>query len=338
MKKKLFIIAALFALFLTGCAKDNSEIETEPKMVTVSVTMTSPDDDGTRVSLTPDGLIPHGFILKWETTDKLMLCFEYIDGATTEYFYGNANIDPNSIINDGKTADFTFTVPQAIPLNQNFNLYAVYQKTNNDGNDGGYFVPNTKKYFLEQSESTYITLNQPTNPRPMLYYSKGNIANTANPDIGPINLSHAGWMMALHFKNISANTIDLPLYIYFSALVATCVHNGDHPTLSTTYFDFDFSSNCFFSSTPDEQNIYLSINKPNMPLYGGTLAPNESIIFYRWIASGLDYGKLEGFIEFPNGKKDVFANLYSARPVTYGKVYHFYTTWDGFNFERTTRY
>lgn len=125
MKTKLSIIAALFALILTGCAKENIEIEVEPKMVTVSVTMTSPEDDATtRVSLTPDSGTPHGLILKWETTDKLMLCFEY----NANYYHVDANIVPNSISTSGKTANFTFSIPTQIPPDATFNLYVVYQK------------------------------------------------------------------------------------------------------------------------------------------------------------------------------------------------------------------
>lgn len=335
MKTNLLIIAALFALVLTGCEKEYSEIEAEPKMVTVSVTMTSPDDEGTRVSLTPDSETPHGLILKWETGDKLMLCFEY----NANYYYDDATMVPNSISNNGKTAIFTVPIPSAIPANALFNFYVVYQKTNSNPTDGGYFLPNTSKYFLEKYESTYLTLN---NSRPMLYYSKENISNTASPEIGPINLAHAGWMLALHFKNITQSEINLPTCIYFTPIICTCVHNGDHSgnyyTPSEAYFDFSSTDTTYFSSTPDIQNIYLSINETGSPFYGGRLASGESIIFYRWIASEVSLPDLAGVIYFPGGPSDVANNLYGKKTLTYGKVYHMYTTWGGTEFERAAPY
>lgn len=110
MKTRLSIFALLFVLVLTGCAKDNSEAES--KMVTVSVTMTSPEDDAaTRVSLTPDSGTPQGLLLQWETTDKLMLCFEY----NAHYYHVDAPIVPASISANGKSADFTFAIPPKFP-------------------------------------------------------------------------------------------------------------------------------------------------------------------------------------------------------------------------------
>jgi hypothetical protein len=329
MKTKLSIIAALFALILTGCAKENRD----PKMVTVTVSMTSPEDDAaTRVSLTPDSGTPQGLILKWETTDKLMLCFEY----NANYYHVDANIDPGSISANGKTADFNFTIPTQIPSGANFNLYVVYQKTNGNSTDGGYFRPNTKIYDLEKNESTYITLNQPTNnsnPRPMLYFQKTNIANTATPDIGPINLIHAGWIMAIHFKNNSSTDIDLPKYIGlapFSFSGDYWVYNGNDIDNFTT--SFDFSSHTFSSSNSDLSELDLYINKDGSPLYGHKLAPNTATVFYRWVASDTSIPQLFGGIEFPDETFDVTYPGLSAKTITYGKVYHIYTVWPDFAF------
>jgi len=331
MKTKLSIIAALFALILTGCAKENIEIEVEPKMVTVSVTMTSPEDDATtRVSLTPDSGTPHGLILKWETTDKLMLCFEY----NANYYHVDANIVPNSISTSGKTANFTFSIPTQIPPDATFNLYVVYQKTNGNNSDGGRFRPGTKIYDLEQYESYCVTLDQlnPTTqrgiPRPMLYFQKANIANTATPDIGPIDLIHAGWIMALHFKNNSSDPIDLPKYIGIAPFIDWVYNGNDIDNFITS---FNFSSHTFSSSNSDLIELDLYINEEGNPLFGHKLAANASIIFYRWVASDTSIPKLYGGIEFPDGTGDfLYPGTPGTKTVTKGKVYHLYTVWPDF--------
>ncbi len=338
MKTKLSIIAALFALILTGYAKENIEIEVEPKMVTVSVTMTSPEDNAaTRISLTPDSGTPHGLILKWETTDKLMLCFEY----NANYYHVDANIDPNSISTSGKTANFTFSIPTQIPPDATFNLYVVYQKTNGNNSDGGRFRPGTKIYDLEKTEKDCITLDQlnPTTqrgiPRPMLYFQKTNIANTATPDIGQIDLIHAGWIMALHFKNNTGAEMNLPEGIGFGVpyFAQVWVFNGDSFTILTTSFDF---SNHTFSSSPSTQHqsdLFLSINEDaSNPLYGQQLAPGASIVFYRWIASNTSIPTLRGEIGLGDWDFSYTDSMIPAKTITFGKTYHVYTTWDGEDF------
>ncbi len=337
MKNKLSIIAVLFALILAGCTKENIETEAEPKMVTVSVTMTSPEDDATtRVSLTPDVQTPKGLILKWETTDKLMLCFEY----NASYYHVDATIVPGSISANGKSANFTFAVPEQIPSGVTFNLYVVYQKTNGNGTDGGYFRSGTKKYDLEKSEKDCITLDQlnPTSQRgisrPMLYFEKTNITNTDNPAIGPISLMHAGWIMALHLKNNTGADIDLPGSINLGTphFSKDWVFNGDCWTIVTTSFDF---SNHTFSSSPSTQHqsdLYLSINEDDSPLYGGKLAVNASTVFYRWVASGTSIPALTGEIDFGFPFGGITDSKLPAKTITFGKTYHVYTTWDGEDF------
>ncbi len=352
MKTKLLIIAALFAFILTGCAMDNLEIESrpepEPKIVTVSVTISSPDDyvipksgADTRVSLTPNSETPHGLILQWETTDKLMLCFEYNDGTTTHYYHVDAAIDPTSISANRKSADFIVAIPGAIPFGENFNFYVVYQKTNSDSADGGCFRPNTKIYDLEMHESICLTLDKPISnqrgiSRPMLYFSKTNITNTDDPAIGPISLTHAGWIIALHFKNNTSAVIDLPVFINLSSVYFDCVFNGDNP-ISTT--SFDFSSQTFFSSSTELKDIFLSINKAGNPLYGDRLEAEASTILYRWVATNPTIPMLLGGISFSgNGVEVITRVLLRSKTVTYGKVTHIYTTWDGTSFEFSSRY
>ncbi len=352
MKNKLFIIAALFALILTGCAKENLETEIEakpeaqtkagPKKVTVSVTMTSPVDNATRVTFSPDSETPHGLIFRWEETDKLLLCYEYNDGTITHYYHGDGAIKPESISEDGKTADFDCIIPSDIPTDATFNFYAVYQKTNSDDADGGCFQPNTKIYDLEMHESICIRLDngggQRGIVRPMLYYSKTNIINTESPALGSIKLQHAGWIMAIHLKNNTGAEMNLPAFIILASVYFNYVSNGDGDnSISTT--SFDFSDNTFSTGSSDLKNIFLSINKDGNPLSGHKLKADESIIFYRWVATNTTIPKLLGAISFSGDDVDqITSTLLPPKTITFGKVYHIYTTWDGSKFEFSARY
>ena len=66
-----------------------------------------------KVSLSISGL---NMDMKWETGDKLMLNFKY-NGS---YYKADAPIVPASISGDGKTAQFTITVPSEIPADATF--------------------------------------------------------------------------------------------------------------------------------------------------------------------------------------------------------------------------
>lgn len=208
------------------------------------------------------------------------------------------------------------------------------KKTNGNNSDGGRFRPGTKIYDLEQYESYCVTLDQlnPTTqrgiPRPMLYFQKANIANTATPDIGPIDLIHAGWIMALHFKNNSSDPIDLPKYIGIAPFIDWVYNGNDIDNFITS---FNFSSHTFSSSNSDLIELDLYINEEGNPLFGHKLAANASIIFYRWVASDTSIPKLYGGIEFPDGTGDfLYPGTPGTKTVTKGKVYHLYTVWPDF--------
>jgi len=172
----------------------------------------------------------------------------------------------------------------------------------------------------------------------MLYFEKKDITNSDNPDIGTIKLIHAGWIMAIHFKNNTSGEIDLPEYIAFGKDNVNWVFNGDWYYVGTT--SFDFSNHIFSYSISSTQGwLYLNINEDNnSPLYGNRLARGASIIFYRWVASGTSIPALDGDIWFPNWDSDTNSSMIPARTITYGKTYHVYTTWDGTNFSRTAQY
>lgn len=329
MKNILSVIIALFALILTGSTKETPKEGNEPRTVVVSVTMESPED--TRVSLTPTATTPHGIALAWEENDKLMLCFEY----NGNYYHNDAPIVASSIRNGGKVADFSITIPGQIPSNVNFHLYAVYQKTDGDDTNGGYFQPETRKYQLETNEYSCLTLNQEGRiPRPMLYFSKKNILKTANPDIGTITLNHSGWMVAIHLKNSTGIGVPYPRELTLGA-GRGWIFNGRG---DNTQVGFDFGKNQFWTDHSYEAMKGLTLYPnysyyPLSPYYGETLSDGGVVTFYRWIASSDDIPELTCGTAISNPLpgspwlhvSSASLKLSAKKPITKGKVYHIYT-------------
>lgn len=343
MKKTLFTLA-LLAMIMVSCTQDNLEIEAqENRTFTVSAAMPEANDDAqTRVSLTPDAETgSYGLDLKWEEGDKLMLCFEK-DGT---YYHNDAPIVGSSISNNGKSAQFTITVPSEIPNNASFCLFGVYQKTDTRDNNGGYFKDGSMFYKLENGEEQCITLDKMGSSeigiaRPMLYFSQANIENSSEPAIAPINLKHSGWMMALHFKNSSGAEIDMPLRILLDNPQGTKWAWNGIPSNNTIYFDVSTQAFSYESSTKErDRDLWFKINEFNwLPLYGQKLAAGESIVFYRWVASHADVPQLSGEATFRGSIYQNTSTNISPKTVTNGKMYHVYSEWDGIDYKFVEAY
>ena len=343
MKKTIFTLAT-FAMIMVACTKENLEIEAqENRTFTVSAAMPEANDNAqTRVSLTPDAESgSYGLELKWENDDKLMLCLDH-DGT---YYHIDASIVPSSISNNGKSAQFTITIPTEIPANETFNLFGVYQKTDTGDNNGGYFKDGSKLFELENGEEQCITLDKMGSSekgiaRPMLYFSQANIENSSEPAIAPINLKHSGWMMALHFKNSSGAEIDMPLRILLDNPQGTKWAWNGIPSSNTIYFDVSTQAFSYESSTKErDRGLWFKINEYNwLPLYGQKLAAGESIVFYRWVASLVEVPQLRGIL-LPEGNQDFTTpTTILAKTVTNGKIYHVYSEWDGTDYKFVAAY
>lgn len=334
MKKTLFTLAAL-AMIMVSCTQDNLEIEAqENRTFTISAAMPEANDDAqTRVSLTPDAESGHyGLDLKWEADDKLLLCFEQ-DGT---YYHNDAPIVGSSISNNGKSAQFTITVPSEIPTSATFSLFGVYQKENTwTATNGGYFKDGSMLYELENGEEQCITLDKMGSSekgiaRPMLYFSQANIENSSEPAIALINLKHSGWMMALHFKNSSGAEIDMPVTLKLDNPQGTkWAWNGYHGN-NTIYFNVSTQAFSYESSTERDRTLWFTINEYNwLPLYGQKLAAGESIVVYRWVASLPDVPQLRGGATFRGNIYPETSTNMPSKTVTKGNVYHIGLIWDG---------
>lgn len=345
MKKYLISLAALAIMFVS-CNKEELTVEPAPRTVNVTAAIASPGGDAqSRISYTPTSSTgSHGIVLEWEEGDRLTLCFVH-NGS---YYTNQAFLIPGSIDESGKTAVFTITVPSEIPDNEAFDLYGVYQqlKTTTTVGSGGLFDVNSTVYWLYNLDEVSTSLDTPSSGypdigiiRPMLYFSKTGIVNTANPDFNYISLQHSGWLMALHFKNTSAGILNFPMrFIVESQNGSNWVWNGNITGTNKTFFNV--ATGDFSTSTSYYKNCYFSFNSPESPYYNvSSINGGESYTFYRWIASGPNVPELKVKMTTKTDVSDYYlsTNL-SSRTVENGKVYHVYTEWDGTNFNLVSPY
>ena len=335
MKQRLLPVAILLMLIASCSDKErlqpNTE-ETAPRQITLSAWMpkeqispTDPDTK-TRISLTPDTKTPHGLELKWEEGDKLLFNFEYQDN----FYETTATIRQGSISEDGLQATFTVTIPDAVPDNALFNLSAVYQKAN-ALNPIGHFLENTNDYLVKNGDDQGITLNQPGGNGkgmvdPLLYFHRDDI--TA---LETVQLNHAGWIMALHFKNSGNTDISLPQKIVIGNSENTdWIWNGSG---NESGLKFNPGTAAFGGDELLSGAISININSTEVqPLYGNQLAAGESIILYRWIAGKPDLPEMEGEL-FPGEGSHKTSGKMKAGKAVPGRVYHLFTEWNGTEFK-----
>lgn len=328
--KKLFILA-LLAVATVSCNKTEIEVPAgEERTITISASL--PNDTDSRMTYESDGKTPHGIRLKWETDDKLKLCFRY----NTNYYHVEAPIEAGSISGDGRLAKFTIALPTEIPANAKFDCYIVYQRENLwKENNGGYFLPGTATYMLEDNEIQGVTLdksgpNGSGKMRPVLYHRLKNVDMSA---LGNLPLEHMGWIMALHLKNNTTAEIKMPPSIELT-------YNGPDEN-SKIYNGKDYEGVDFNMETLEIVNrkgntgwyvagiVYLISQYDWLPYYKKTLAAGESITYYRWVVSTPLVKPMRAESGFNN--KTVRTPDYTQEKsgVTKAKVYHLYLQYNG---------
>ncbi len=350
MKSKLLVLLSALSLLTFGCSRENMEPEQEEaKGMTLEVSMVAEP----RIAVNPDdSTTPFSLSLKWEDVDQLMLCFK----CNGSYYHNKAALIPGTLNSDGKTAKFALTVPKEIPVGAQFDLYGVYQKTNDNPADGGAFLPGTAKYRLEQEEKVCITLDKTGKDdahkylgkiRPMLYFIKTGLQNNNTTSIR-LALQHSGYVMAMHYKNTGSSPCPMPEYIKLQSTDNTnwLLNGGEEvPGGAVADVDFEFGDNqqTSFSGTPGSALIFQTDAEHAawMPFYDATLKSQEEVIVYRWVANSqnsvpslkgaMKRKCIEGGTCFGDSWTD---GAYSPKSsVTNGKVYHLHAAWDGMEFK-----
>ncbi len=334
--KKLFLLAAL-ALVAASCAKTEIDAPAQEQGRTLTLTASLPaDGPESRMAYATDGRTPHGLTLKWAAGDKLHLCF--VHGG--QYYHADTEaLEASHITTDGKRANFTVTVPAAIPADAAFDFHAVYQKINTwTNNNGGYFETGTANYIFEDNEEQCITLDREGSSqkgiiRPALRYTQKN-ATAAT--LGSMAFEHMGWVLALTFTNSSGAEMDLPASLrlrYDRESPTSFIWNGFHGfnTVKT-----DLNSGTASSSTSGWDSkacVHFEINFVGYtwhPLYGQKLAAGASITLYRWVISTPQIEPMLGYLQRIGAQSENrTVTQLPSKTVENGKVYHVRLEWDG---------
>jgi len=318
--KRIGIAFAALALIFMSCDKEDLTVEPAPRTVTVTASIASPDDDvHTRYTLTPTdptgGTLTHGLEFKFEATDWIRFWFEW--GSTVKV---SLNVTPNSISPDGKTAQFTITIPEEIPDGATFNLYVGY----GNAYSGRY---GEASLSMGSWEEQYVDLEGEHKIRPMLYHSQKGIVNSEAPVINNINLQHTGWIMAFHYKNSSDVEINYPYWLRFTSADATAWtwNGGNNPAYEKF---FDLSTGTHDNDKGNELTFNIQEN-----YFSSRLAPGATRTFYRWVTSELNVPELVITDIDAGGYPRPLPSNIRARTVENGKIYHLYVEWDGTNLE-----
>lgn len=339
MKVK-FTLAAL-ALIAAGCS--NQELteavqegqDSNARIVTLQATMPETTDQApaTRATYESDGKTVSGVVMKWESTDKLKLCFKH--GGN--YYYKDADIVPGSISTNGKMAMFTLIVPTEIPDEDTFDFYAVYQREHpNSYFPSGYFHPGTTNFEIVADEYCNVTLARRGDSglgiiNPMLLFSA---KNTTKAGLGTLklNFEHTGWIMALHLKNSTGSERDLPRSIEFRypyESTTSFIWNGYTLTYNDVLMDVSTGTvTTSFSDWQKKQCVIFGINEySDNPLLNGKLAAGAELVLYRWVVSTPQIEEMQTKFVRKNGIYFYTTNRLPARTVAKGKVYHVFLDW-----------
>ena len=297
MKVKLTFAA--LALIAAGCS--NQELteavqdgqDSNARVITLQAAMPETADEApaTRATYEPDGASVSGVVMKWTDTDKLKLCFKH----GTAYYHKDATIVPGSISADGKTAKFTWEMPTEIGDGDAFDFYAVYQRPYmRETYFGGIFEAGTANYKLVSQDYVSVTLDKGGRDgdgiiNPMLLFSRTGITK-AGLNTLTLDLTHTGWIMALHLKNSTGAEMHLPKKIQFQYLTespSSFVWNGVYLRSATVKMDVTTRT-----ITSDDSEwvrkacVSFSVNEASsQPLYGQKLAAGAEQVLYRWVVS-----------------------------------------------------
>lgn len=321
--KRIITILTVLTLFTVSCTKTELNLpKAQDRTIIVSATIPA-DETASRVSYTTtDGSL--GITLKWNDTDKLMLCFVH----NGNYYHKEASIVSGSISQEGKKADFKIEVPKEIPAGTPFTLHAIYQQTDGNKDNGGCFEENTERYVFEGREEWCLTLDKKNNApnqhlgtiRPALISTRKEVTTAT---LNNLSFQHMGWVMALHLQNTTGKDQPLPESLSFQSDANASIWNGYH-------FDHSVSVNLndgkIESKIPQKNSIVFDIS--NSPLWGKTLKNGNTIILYRWLLSTHQTDNMTAYLLSDNGKKRIDAPaILPHKTVKPGMVYHVHLKW-----------
>lgn len=323
--KKIITLFTFLSLFIVSCTKTEVVPPTmNERTITISATM--PTGEESRVNYAGGTSEQRSITLKWETTDKLMLCFVH----NGKYYHKEATIVSESISQDGKKANFKIEVPKEIPAEASFTLHAIYQQTVGENDNGGYFKENTAEYVFEDRENWRITLKNSNTEennlsviRPTLVSTQKNVTATT---LGNLSFQHLGWVMAVHLQNNTGEEQSLPKYLLFQNDENPPLWNGAHDAYSV---NINLDNDQIESNDITKKHVInFYISSPYSPYKGKTIKNGETIVFYRWLLKTDYINDMEAYILLNNTNFITApAIILPHKKVKPGTVYHVYLKW-----------
>lgn len=329
--KKIIALFTVLSVFMIGCTKTEVTPSTESDR-TVIVSATIPAEETSRVSYDTSGAKLLNISLAWNEEDKLKLCFVH----NGKYYYQDASLQKGTITEGGKKAKFKFTLPEGIPTGGSFTLHAVYQRTDGEESNGGYFLKDTEKYVFENCEESRIALKKNENEsdagiiRPTLKYTQENAKLST---LKNMPFEHLGWLMAIHLTNTTNRKINLgsalTLQYKKEDTSSSYIYNGNQ---SYDLINVDLKTKQIHSEKADNKLVLFNI--ANSPFAKETLDPQESIVIYRWLISTPQIEEMSINLYPQNDAKITASTPLPPKSIENGKVYHVYLKWNDYQLEQ----
>ncbi|MCR4859525.1 MAG: hypothetical protein K5910_02550 [Bacteroidales bacterium] len=278
----------------------------------------------TKMTQESDEATTSGLVFKWEEDDVICLNFNY-DG---NYYTADAEIDASSISASGTSADFTVTVPEEIPSDASFDVYAAYQdeytwgtRVNRCWNGTG---EDPAVFFFDADANQGTTLDDPGTCqagilRPALY---AELKDVTAETLDSFSLSHLGWVMCVHLKNTGSEAYGTPRRLMFKD------PQGDYLFAGSKY-------SCLEGPVLDRDYIYSYLAEYSWSPWSGSVVPaGEEQLYYRWVCSTESIPNLTFtyiVLNEDNTTSIVSGGTLPAKTVTPGKVYHVYMEGSAYN-------
>ncbi len=226
MKIKILFIALILPVLLTGCIQDyiTHPVEGGDTITIIaglpgesaSASGYGTDMPDTRVGLAEEGL---DVKLNWEVGDKIYLVFE--EGSSwIRKGKDSVTLTSANIINEGKKASFSVTVPAAI-TEETFNLYMVYGAT-------GFVDANSYDLKLPAAPWSGKTLEEVQNKDVMmLRYDAFGLSKTS-PNFS-VTFGHMGSLFHIALKNCSDSDLNgiTKAELYSSSVIDVPQNSGN---------------------------------------------------------------------------------------------------------------
>ncbi|WP_436416344.1 fimbrillin family protein [Petrimonas sp.] len=280
MKLRFFFLAAI-ALMIAGCTnndilepqEDALALKPEEKVLNITASFEVPTE--TRAMLEENGeTLVKNIQFKWEKDiDEIQFCFEQDGTKVTN------KTTVTDVSNDGRTAQFTITVPQhAIDPAQPYKLYAYRSGRKTAVTSGSELIANSTIAVLPAQQYDY----QSTLADQAIVFSiwsEKEVSANSGSDID-LSFKHLGSIMTLYLKNIgSAAITDLHSIILQANSSTLWMYNRLNGGGGA---QFDMATGNFVSG--QEQLSYTITFFPSSP----SINANEIIKYYAWFVPKSD--------------------------------------------------